>query len=256
VIGLEPLLAVLSGLGAGLVSGLLGIGGALLTTPVVRLVFERPALVAVGTPLLIVIPTTASAAMSHARAGTVDLRAGGILGLAGAPFAALGALGAEMAGGGTVLVATAALLALVAVKLWRGRDVTPRQAAPDAPAWRLLLLGAAAGAMSGLMGLGGGFVIVPGLVSWFRYPMVRAAGTSLVGITILAIPGAAAHLLLGHVDPTLALWLAVGVVPGALGGAWLAQRVSGRLLRRMFAALMLGAAALLAGNELSVMLGG
>lgn len=259
-------LASFAGLVAGVLSGLFGVGGALVTTPIVRLVLGRPELVAVGTPLAVVVPTALAGLVGHLRQGTVDLRAGLLLGVAGSPFAVAGAFGARAIGGGPVLVATAVILGYVALRMWMGRDTDPNRNPTTAPVtslrleqhekWRLAAVGAVAGAASGLMGLGGGFVMVPALAHWSGYPMARAAGTSLIAIGILAIPGAIAHAALGHVEPAVALALAVGVVPGALIGARLAGLATGQVLRRGFAVFLLVSAVALATNEIGVMLRG
>jgi hypothetical protein len=103
---------------------------------------------------------------------------------------------------------------------------------------RLTLIGALAGFYSGFLGLGGGFVIVPGLTRYLGMPVKRAIGTSLVTVAVLAIPGTITHSLLGHVDWPLALMLPLGVVPGAVIGARLTERASDRVVRLAFAILL------------------
>jgi uncharacterized membrane protein YfcA len=120
---------------------------------------------------------------------------------------------------------------------------------------RLVLVGALAGAASGLLGIGGGFVIVPLLVLWEGLPVERAAGTSLVAIFILALPGAATHAVLGHVDLALAALLTAGVVPGAAIGARLVPRLRTRVLERGFAVFLVAASLLLVLRETGLLSG-
>jgi uncharacterized membrane protein YfcA len=97
--------------------------------------------------------------------------------------------------------------------------------------WALVLIGTAAGGMSGLLGVGGGLVMVPAFAGWVRMPLKEALGTSLACVAILAVPGTVTHALLGHIDWLYALPLCVGVIPGAAIGSHLALRSSDRTLR-------------------------
>jgi uncharacterized membrane protein YfcA len=115
----------------------------------------------------------------------------------------------------------------------------------------LALIGVVAGLYSGFLGLGGGFVIVPGLTRWLGMPVKRAIGTSLVTVAVLSIPGTIAHSLLGHIDWSLAGLLALGVVPGALIGARLTGKASDRVVRLSFAALLMVVGVWLAVSEIA-----
>jgi uncharacterized membrane protein YfcA len=194
----------------------------------------------------VVVPTALAGAFVHARDGEADVRAGLLVGVAAAPLAVLGAVGAELAGGRAVLLLTAGLLVAISIGMWRpGQRKTSADIRSLRPV-QLLLTGVAAGAAAGFLGLGGGFVIVPMLSRWLGMPLRRAAGTSLVAISVLAVPGAAAHALLGHVEWALALVLSVGVVPGAVLGSRFSAQIRSRALEVSFAILLLVAAALLA----------
>ncbi len=281
------------GFATGILSGMFGIGGGIATTPAIRLLLGFPALVAVGTPLLVVLPTTLTGAWSYRRNGLADLRVGVTVGLWGAPAAAVGAAATRFVGGTVVLLLTAALIAWVAGDmLWHafrtrggagGRavfegeepvlvdlDAAPDESsdaatpgpiatdrAPGEPArrrwWQWAFLGLATGVYSGFLGLGGGFVLVPLLERRAGMPIKRAIGTSLVAISILAIPGIATHWYLGHIVPTLAFWLAVGSVPGALLGARITRGASDRWVRVGFAVMLLAVGAWLAVAEIATL---
>jgi uncharacterized membrane protein YfcA len=88
---ISALLAAAVGLGAGLLSGAFGVGGGVVTTPAIRMILGYPELVAVGTPLPVIIPTAIAGAIMHARLGTADMRTGMLLGMWGAPSAIAGA---------------------------------------------------------------------------------------------------------------------------------------------------------------------
>ena len=110
---------------------------------------------------------------------------------------------------------------------------------------RLAVIGSAAGAFSGLLGVGGGSVIVPLLVLWFAYDERVATGTSLTAIIVIAIGGAFVQSLHGNVDPLKALIVGVPALAGVVAGAALQQRVSERLIAAAFAALLVISAVLL-----------
>ncbi len=240
---------------SGVLSGMFGIGGGVVTTPALRLILGAPALIAVGTPLPVIIPSAITGAISYTRRGLADVRTGVTVGLVGSGFAVAGALLATRAGGRVVLMATAVLIVYMAADMLL-QTIRPPATAKAAPPerganiWGLALLGAVTGLYSGFLGLGGGFVLVPMLSRWFGFPVKRAIGTSLVAVGLLAIPGTISHYLLGNVDVHAALLLIVGVVPGALVGARITFGASDRAIRLGFAALLLVVGVTLAASEL------
>lgn len=125
----------------------------------------------------------------------------------------------------------------------------------EPPAWpatlhsRVLRLGAiatAAGAFSGLFGVGGGTIIVPLLVLWFGYGQKEATGTSLAAIFVIGVLGVAGHALYGNVDFWKGVLIAIPAVVGVVAGAALQQRVSERAVAGGFVVLLLVSAAVVA----------
>lgn len=240
-------------------SGAFGIGGAVVSTPGVRLL-GASAFVAVGTTLPSIFPSAVAGTARYVREGFVDWRAvGGI-----APAGVAAAVGASLAShlvpgrGHWLMVLTAVILGGTAWKMaieagddeaagdqvgagadpGEQDDVRP---APGLPA--LAALGAVAGGLSGLLGLGGGAVLVPGLSQVVGLPLKRTIATSLACVGVLAVPSTVAHAFLGDIDWHLAVVLAIAVVPGARLGAAASIRAGDRRLR-MAVALCLGAIAL------------
>lgn len=113
-----------------------------------------------------------------------------------------------------------------------------------------LLIGLIAGLASGYVGVGGGFIMVPLFISLLGIMMRQALGTSLVAVTILAIPGVVEQGLLGHIDYIAGIAMAVGSIPGAVIGASLIRKVPERKLRFVFGAFLLISAVVLLFNEL------
>jgi uncharacterized membrane protein YfcA len=105
--------------------------------------------------------------------------------------------------------------------------------------WRCCVVGATAGVLSGLLGIGGGIIMVPAFTAWIAMPVKRALGTSLLVIPALAIPGTIVHGLLGNVDWAIFLVLALGVVPGARIGAGIALGTRERRLRAAVGSFLL-----------------
>jgi uncharacterized membrane protein YfcA len=253
----QVLLALAVGFAAGVLSGAFGVGGGVVTTPAIRLLLGEPALIAVGTPLPVIIPTAIVGSISYARRGLADVRAGVVIGLWGAAASVLGAYLSDLAGGSVVMMATAVLILYLAIDMLThgGKQRTDRLegAAPGrGRSWGKPVLGIVTGLYSGFLGLGGGFILVPMLVRFGGYPIKKAIGTSLTVIAILAIPGSITHWSLGHVNVELALLLALGVIPGVLIGAKLTSVASERWVRYGFSALLLFVGVVLAINEIRV----
>lgn len=257
------------GLVSGLFSGAFGIGGGIVTTPAIRLILGAPALVAVGTPLPVILPSAITGAYSYLRRGSADLSGGVMLGLSGVLTAVLGALLTQFAGGRVVLLATAALILYTAVDMVFQAYAPPRSASlAESPAGspaesparesppargRLVVIGAVTGMYAGFLGLGGGFILVPMLTRWMRFDIKRAIGTSLIAIGILAVPGTITHALLGHVDWAIAFVLVLGVVPGALLGARISLGSADQTIRLSFAAMLVVVGGWLAVSELGLL---
>lgn len=267
-----PLAAIVVGFGSGVLTGLFGIGGGLVTTPAIRLLLGYGEFIAVGTPLPVILPGAVTGALAYRRRGLADVRAGLLMGAVGGLTSMFGAFLSDRAGGPLVLVVTAGVIVGAAVDLiwqelrWRpyAEPAEPvageaesdeallpgEQSEGRASARRLAAIGLVAGIYSGFLGLGGGFIVVPGLTRFCGFSVKRAIGTSLITVAAIVVPGSVAHGLYGHVDWPLAAVLAIGVVPGAMLGAGLTKRASDRTIRLAFAALLLVVAAWLVANEL------
>jgi uncharacterized membrane protein YfcA len=226
----EVALGALVGFVAGVLSGLFGVGGGIVTTPAVQYLLGASPIQAVATPLPIIFPTSLVGAFTYARAGMVDRRAvawgagPGVVGAIG------GAALTDVVNAHLLLLATAFLLGWTAVQLIRGRrlEVQERGATPR---WGYGVVGFGAGFVSGLLGLGGGIVMVPAFTTLLGMPLKRALGTSLVLISAIVVPGTVVHGLLGHIDWAIFLVVTIGVIPGARLGARIALAARTQTLR-------------------------
>ena len=252
----DPLLAAFIGLVAGTLSGAFGIGGGVVMLPAIRLILGYPELVAVGTSLPVILPTALAGAVTHVRNGNVLVRVGLIVGVCGMPASVLGALASRVIGGQAVLIIAAVVIVLAAIGVVRPTVPAARTSAADGsvqrsatPVIRLAVIGLVTGFYSGLLGLGGGFVLVPLLQRFAGLDIKQAIGTSLVGVATLAIPGALTHYAIGNVDLPLALALSAGVVPGAVIGARITISANEQGVRWGFATLLALAGIMLGLSE-------
>lgn len=253
------------GLGVGVLSGMLGIGGGTILVPVFKLGFGLPALGATATSLFTIIPTSISGVISHIRKGTCVVRLGVAAGLGGALTSPLGVWlssqspeWATMVACAVVIAYSASTMLTKAVKLWRAQRATvPSSDEPvldtpslDAPSGARSvitagLIGLVAGVLSGYVGLGGGFLIIPLFMQLLNMPMKLTSGTSLMAVMMLAVPGTVTQALLGNVDWVAGICVALGAVPGAVLGTKLLERISEVRLRFLFGGFLLLASILL-----------
>lgn len=277
---LRDALTLVVGLFTGVLSGAFGVGGAIVSTPGIRLLGVGP-LVAVGTTLPAIIPSALSGGLRYRSEGLLDGRAVLLV----APLGLLASVGGAVLSGlvpgdGHLLqLATAVLLGLSAWPMASGRRRRPDDPAGAGQAdggqadagpgedgdvrpgstrgrtLRLAAVGVLAGGLSGLLGIGGGSVLVPGLVQVGGLSVRSSVATSLVCTGIFAVPGSITHGLLGNIDWRVALLLAVTVVPGARLGAALSLRLGDRNLARTVATFLAVVAVVYAGGELVALFG-
>lgn len=235
-------LALVSGAVIGLALGALGGGGSVLAVPALIYLLGFTPVAATTAGLVIVALTTATALPAHARDGHVRWRTGLLFAAAGVGPAMLGGLLAARLPA-TVLTAAFAVVALVAaVRMLRPR-LSPADPVRAIRPGRAAAAGAGLGAVTGVLGVGGGFLAVPALVNVLGLRMRAAVGTSLLVITVNAV--AALALRTGTADGVD--WALVGpfagaAVLGARDGRRLATKVSGQALQRAFAVVLLGVA--------------
>lgn len=267
-------LSLLFGSLIGLSLGLTGGGGAIFAVPLLVYGLDVAPREAVGISLASVGATALLGFLGRWRLGQVELRTGLL-------FAAAGMVGAPAGSwlGGHVpesllLLLFAGLMLIVAARMWRqaGRGSSPPSDMTAAPAsampnptadsatcerdasgqlryssrcgLMLLVVGLAAGVLSGLFGVGGGFIIVPALVLVSGMPIHRAVGTSLLVVALVSAAGLGSHLWAGRsIAPLITALFVLGGILGLILGQTLARRLTGPLLQRTFSVAILGVAA-------------
>lgn len=241
-------LAVALSLLIGLALGLLGGGGSILTVPIFIYLLGLEAKTAIATSLLVVGITSAVALLQHARAGNVRGRVGLLFGGFGMLGAYAGGKLAALLPAWVILTLFAALMVGTAVAMLRGRSSTV-EGAPQA-LWKIAVEGLVVGVVTGLVGAGGGFLVVPALALLGGLPMRQAIGTSLLVIALKSFAGFAGYLSHVEVDYTLSAWITGAAVLGSLAGTRLGARLNQEALRRGFAYFVLVMAAFLLYQQL------
>lgn len=219
----------------GITLGLLGGGGSILTVPVLTYVIGLDAKEAIATSLVVVGATAAFAGYRHARLGNVCWRTAPVFAGSGMVGAFGGGLVAQYFSGQTLLIFFGLMMLTTSVAMWRGRSEAKPGATTNRPVWHIVIEGLVVGLITGLVGAGGGFLVVPALVLMGGLSMRRAVGTSLVIIAFKSAAGFAGYAQHVSIDWTLAGVVTLGAVAGAHFGAKLADRVPAATLRRGFA---------------------
>ncbi|WP_018639949.1 sulfite exporter TauE/SafE family protein [Parafrankia elaeagni] len=240
------------GLGAaiGILLGLLGGGGSILAVPALIYGAGLSVTAAVPTSLLVVGISSAAALLPRLRTRQIRWRIAAIVGTAGALAAFGGAALNRLLDPRLVLIGLAVLMVAAALRMLRGDGETGGDCArPDGGVnWRGCLpkaigTGIAVGFLTGLFGVGGGFLLIPALVLLLGLPMPAAIGTSLVIIVINSAAGFAAHAGDTTLDYRIAAAFTAAAVLGSLAAGRFATHVPADRLRRSFAYLVLAVAA-------------
>jgi len=245
---LHDLLAVASGSLVGFTLGLIGGGGSILAVPLLVYVVGVPSPhVAIGTSAIAVAASAAINLAGHARARTVKWPCALVFAASGIAGAAIGAQIGKMIDGGKLLALFGALMVIVGVLMMRPRrggsnpDVKLNaQSVTMLLPW-LIGGGLMVGALSGFFGIGGGFLIVPGLIGATAMPLLNAIGSSLVSVTAFGLTTAASYAWPGLVDWPLAALFIAGGAAGGLAGTRLARHLSGHknALTRVFSGIVI-----------------
>ena len=240
----------------GIALGLLGGGGSILTVPLLAYVAGMEAKQAIATSLLVVGVTSAVGAISHARAGRVQWRTGLIFGSAGMVGAYAGGLSARFIPGTVLLIGFAVMMVATAIAMLRGRkDVATSGGTAHLPVPKIIVEGLVVGLVTGLVGAGGGFLVVPALALLGGLPMPVAVGTSLVVIAMKSFAGLGGYLSSVQIDWTVALAVTGAAVVGALAGARLTAMVNPDSLRKAFGWFVLAMSSVILGQEIHLGVG-
>jgi uncharacterized membrane protein YfcA len=247
------LLAAASGALVGFSLGLIGGGGSILAIPlllyVVGLAYEAPPHselqsyldhVVIGTTALSVGLNAYLNAFMHFRRGNVNGKEGIAFSLPGAAGAIIGSYVGHLVGGGLLLFTFGFVMIGVAMAMLRTENIG--SAGGVIPVHRLIRVipaGLTVGILSGVFGIGGGFLIVPALVYSAGLTMVNAVGTSLIVVGTFGVTSAATYAVFGEVSPVIAILFLLGGVAGGYVGTRVASGLSNLMLKKVFAVVVI-----------------
>ena len=240
---MQYLIGAAAGVIVGFSLGLIGGGGSILAVPlIVYAVGVRDTHVAVGTSALAVAANAIAGLVSHARVGTVRWRPAGIFAAAGVIGAWVGSLAGKALAGPRLLACFAGLMLVVGVMMLRRLPLHGNVPAQQDhfSTLRLAVVGALTGMVSGFFGIGGGFLIVPGLMYAAHLPILEAVGSALVAVAAFGLTTAVSYARSGWIDwPLAAAFIGGGTVGGVVGTS-LARRLSAMqgVLHRVYAAMV------------------
>ncbi len=226
-------LVLLLAVAVGVSLGLLGGGGSILAVPLLVYVAGLESRAAIATSLFVVGVTSLAALLPHARAGRVRWRTGLVFGAAAMVGAYVGGRLAAFIPGTVLLIAFSLMMLAAAVSMIRGR----REVKEYEGGMRVGLIvaeGSVVGLVTGMVGAGGGFLVVPALVLLGGLPMSAAVGTSLLVIAMKSFAGLGGYLASVQIDWGLAAAVTAAAVVGSLVGGTLTGRVPADTLRRGF----------------------
>ncbi len=225
---------ILVGIIIGILSGLFGVGGSSVSTPVLRLALGVSPLIALATPLPVTLPAAAAGGYVYASRGYVHWRVVAICGLAGVPAVIAGALATAVIHGSALLVLTGLFVTIVGLRLLMTRELAHHEEHVHESAWLVAAIGVVVGFLSGLLANGGGFLLMPAFVIVLGMTTHEAAATSLISVVAFAIPGTIVHWSLGHIDVRLMLLLSAGVLPASYLGGRIGVVLPARVARLSF----------------------
>jgi uncharacterized protein len=218
----------------GVALGALGGGGSILTVPILVYVAELEPKQAIATSLLVVGATSAAGAVTHARAGQIRWRTGMLFGAGGM----IGAFGGGILGGyipgRLLLIGFALMMVATSVAMLCGQRSKQAHARSDLAVIPALIDGVVVGLVTGLVGAGGGFLVVPALALLGGLPMSAAVGTSLVVIAMKSFAGLAGYLTGVSIAWHIAIGVTAAAILGSVFGSWLSGRIPEARLRRVF----------------------
>ncbi|MGC0249830.1 sulfite exporter TauE/SafE family protein [Pseudactinotalea sp. Z1748] len=235
-LALTLLLSVMIGLSLGLLGG----GGSILTVPILTYVAGLDPKEAIAASLFVVGVTSAFSAITHARHRRVKWRTGLVFGAAGMAGAFLGGILGGHIPGTVLMIAFALMMVATSLAMIRGRKNNSAKAHDgELPVGKVIAEGLVVGLVTGLVGAGGGFLVVPALALLGGLSMPVAVGTSLVVIAMKSFAGLTGYLTTVTLDWALVAAVTTAAVMGSVAGARLAGRFPEAALRQGFGVFVL-----------------
>ncbi|WP_233340165.1 sulfite exporter TauE/SafE family protein [Pseudidiomarina marina] len=234
--------AIIGAILIGLSLGIFGSGGSILTVPVLLYLVNMPANLAIASSLLIVAFISLFGGLLSARKKIVSWPHVWLFGIPGMIGAYAGAWGGAAVDSRIQLLVFVVLMAIASVMMWRGRSTTDTP--NDVKVVRVIIDGLVVGAITGFVGVGGGFLIVPALVLLGGVPMILAIGTSLMIIALKSFVGFAKYYAALSAQGYEFDWVIIAIISiagivGSYAGAWIGARLPRQKLQKAFAVFLI-----------------
>jgi uncharacterized membrane protein YfcA len=233
------LFLIVIGIVVGFLSGVFGVGGSSIATPLLRMI-DVSRMVALGSPLPVTLPTAVIGGIIYWRRGLVHTRAVLWTAVGGVPTVLVGAFLTSEVPGRILMALTGLFVIAVGARMLLNFKKSKTALPKKQENWRhFVLIGIITGLFSGLLANGGGFLLLPAYLLLCRFSPQEAAATSLVAVSLLALPDTLAHYVLGHIDFKIVALMAAGVIPSTYAGAHLGLSLSKDKARWYFGGFLL-----------------
>lgn len=239
----------------GLALGTLGGGGSILAVPALTYLAELPPKQAIATSLVLVGSTSLLALVPYARRGHVEWRIGAVFAATAMGGGYVGGLAARWFSGRILLLLFAVMMLTTGIAMFRGRKALAPTPPVQLPMRWVLIEGLLVGAVTGLVGAGGGFLVVPALVLLGGMEMHKAVGTSLLVISLKSFAAFSGHASHVPIDAELTLVVTIAAATASLLGAALAEHVPAEVLKKAFSVFVLSIAGFIVMREAGWILG-
>ncbi|MBY0551796.1 MAG: sulfite exporter TauE/SafE family protein [Candidatus Obscuribacterales bacterium] len=251
--------AVPVGLASGILSGLFGVGGGIISVPLARHVLGVVPHVAIGSTLAVILPTSCVGIYNYMKQGRLAVPLALYSGIPAAIGSIAGSNVSKHVEGQILMLGLTALMLLIGVDFLSGYSSRIRKKANESDNNEFrstprniavaIVSGLLIGLMAGMVGIGGGFILVPLYCYAFGLPVKTAFGSSLIVVALVALPGTIVHTVHEHVDLTLVGSLLVGSLPGAWLGSRLALKTKDEVLKHAFGIILIALSLVFAWRE-------
>ena len=236
---IEVLTFLLIGAIGGFLAGLIGLAGGVVLIPLLIYLGKTSIEMATSISIVVIMFVSFSGFLAYRRRGNVHVSTGLWMGVAGVAGALAGSLLSKIFSVSFFYTFYIGLVAVAAVMLaFPGPEVRAPIREHNLRKLPIVLVGLFKGFITGVLGVGGNFIILPLMVRVLDMPIHKAVGTSLVCTLFAALAGLAGKLAIGHFNIYIAVCVVLGAIPATYGGAWAAHKSSPRSLRLFLLTLL------------------